>query len=137
MRSLHIYLTWDKEKARQELERMFDLENGLNFRELKFNKKAWRDRLLNITWGEVAYSIQSMKKVSYKSSFHNWLEEVAEFLDKFGFSKFVGFNDVVTFDVPLILQKILFWRHFNGFNFLGEMDVGACNKESAIFYSEA
>lgn len=133
--SLHVYLAWDKEKISQEFVRMFDLENGLNFRELKFSKKTWRDRLLGITWGEVAYTLQSMK-LPYKSSFHDWLEEVAEFLDKFGFSKFTGFEGLVTFDVPLMHQKILFWRHFNGFNFLEKIDVGACNKDSSIFFSE-
>jgi len=118
--TLHIYLVWDKEKMTQEFDTMFDPKKGLNFREFKFSKKDWHDRLLCITWGEVTYTIQSMKNIPYKSLFQGWLEEVTEFLDKFGFSKFSGFKDIATFDVPLMHQKILFWRHFDGLNILNE-----------------
>jgi hypothetical protein len=134
--SLHIYLGWDKGKIAREFDHMFDTENGLNFRELKFSQKAWQERLVSITWGEMTHMIQSMKRWPYKSSIHYWLEEVIEFLDQFGFFKFTGFKDIATFNVPFMRQKILFWRHFDGFNICDDIKVGDCNEKSVIFYSK-
>lgn len=120
-RAFHIYLVEDKEKARDEIDKIFGEEEkpGLDFSSYpNVNRDLWRQKLVCLSWRELAYRIAgSITDNSWPAQNHlsHWTSQVSDFLSWQGIPTFAGFKYMLLERPIPRPEPIYFWRNFKGF----------------------